>query len=105
MFCRTCKVYADVGYGSYTTWLDECRSTQEFDKRVAQNPQLGELAKNVRVRLFLSSHDGHDVSSYNEDCTDIRQGRVYGMGSYGAESSYVIVGNSDDGWSESKWPS
>lgn len=98
MYCRTCKAFAYVGYGSGSTWLDGCKTLAEFNKRVTESPHLGTLRKNLLVRDFLALHDGHEVGSVSEDWTDAREGRVYELGSYGSSTNHVIIGSVSDGW-------
>lgn len=98
-YCRTCKTWTYLGYGSCGSWLDGARSLAEYDRIVARGDN-GNLIKNRNMRACLMKHDGHDVSSYSEDWTYEKGGRVFMVGSYGTETTDPIVGNAEDGWTE-----
>lgn len=66
-FCRTCKKQHYLGYGSYGTWLDDCKTLEQFDARVARNPELGTLFKNQNVRKCLVEHAGHEYETHSND--------------------------------------
>lgn len=62
LICDDCNVYQYNGYGSYSSWLDFCKSVEEFDAEVEKSPSFGELNKNKNVRAFLEAHPGHEIS-------------------------------------------
>jgi hypothetical protein len=62
--CQTCRVYADLGYGSYATWLDGYTTVAAFD--AAPEEHRG-LEKNQNFRAFLAQHEGHLIVQWNED--------------------------------------
>lgn len=67
--CRTCKVYQDNGYGSYTTWMDYYKTVPDFDAEVARlGLTVGKLGRNDNVRAFLVAHEGHDIDWTSGDC-------------------------------------
>ena len=98
MYCSDCKVSMDAGYGSCGTWLDGCRTVEEFDSAVAREPHLGTIEKNIKVRAFLVAHAGHDLGAVSANWSYQEKGRTYLDGPYGAKTDTPIIGNADDGW-------
>lgn len=71
-YCRTCKVYTDLPYGSYR-YLDE-RRRQHIPK----------------------GHQTHDTIEYSSDwCYGIEGGVLYAMGPYGTRGDVLIDFNKD----------
>jgi hypothetical protein len=101
-YCRTCKVEIYLGYGSSTTWLDGCCTSEEYRQRVAVDPNLDELAKNQNVHKALQAHQGHDIGTYSEDWTYTRDGKVYGQFSLDEKSDPILV-DRDDTWTRENW--
>lgn len=91
-YCKTCRTSYYVGYGSYTTWLDDCRSVAEYDAKAGE---WGDRKKNVNVRAFLVEHEGHDFQSHSGDWAHVRDGNLYTeTGPYGADE-LAIAGVGD----------
>jgi hypothetical protein len=85
-YCKTCRKYYNLGYGSYRSWLDDCRSVAEFDTRAAAQPDIATLRKNINMRQCLVEHDGHDIETHSEDWAHISKGNLYTeTGVYGAD--------------------
>ena len=63
--CRTCKVSYSLGYGCYSTWLDnDANSVEEYD--VLDSPHK-EMDKNQNFRTCLEEHQDHDWTLWSED--------------------------------------
>lgn len=77
-YCSTCKHEYYLGYGSYGTWLDHCRSVEEYDKFAAAAPDSATLAKNINVRRCLEEHAGHDFCCQSSDWTHAHHGKLCG---------------------------
>jgi hypothetical protein len=70
----------------------------QFDKAVAESPDLGARAKNQKVREALVRHAGHDFMTQSSDWTHTHPGKLCGeFGSYGA---CVTLIDDFDEWTE-----
>lgn len=87
--CRTCRVTANMGYGSYTTWVTE-RTLEAFQAVIARAPDLLDRAKNQHISDFLTKHQGHDVYPINWDYHRARGGALVSeTGFYGADEMVI----------------
>ena len=101
-YCKTCKVAIYLGYGSASTWADDCASTAEFDARVVADPALGTLKKNQNMRTCLEQHAGHTVMTHSSDWTHPHNGKLCGeFGSYG--SCVTLIDDYDQWTHEDLW--
>ena len=63
--CRTCKKNISLGYGSYTTWLDnDAKTVAEYDALPDTNK---DIQKNKNFRKTLAEHEDHDWTLWSED--------------------------------------
>lgn len=62
-YCQTCKVQYYLGYGSYGTWLDHCKTTKEIDN----HPDKLVIEKNQKMRKALEYHEGHEFLTVSGD--------------------------------------
>lgn len=91
-YCKTCKVAHYLGYGSYGTWLDDCRTVEEYDEKAVGD--LGERAKNRNVRKALEQHTGHDFMTHSSDWTRVHAGKLL----YDAGYSEPVLIDDYDQW-------
>ena len=77
--CHTCKKDYDLGYGSYTTWLDDIGTLAEYEK--LRSPDK-DLIKNKRFYQCLKAHGGHDFNSWSNDWCSERNGDLVIDGIY-----------------------
>lgn len=61
--CMDCKVVVFLGYGSYSTWLDDRRTVAEFDAA----PGFQRIPKNAAWRAFLVEHGAHYIKLWSSD--------------------------------------
>jgi hypothetical protein len=76
-YCRTCRTEYYLGYGSYSSWLDRCKTLHEYDE-AAQQTGNGDLLKNANLRKCLAEHEGHQYETHSGDWTYQRDGVLYG---------------------------
>ena len=78
--CKDCKKNYYLGYGSYSSWLDDVKTVVEYDALSDENKQL---AKNINYRRCLGEHEGHDWVNWSTDWCYEKNGNLYAGGGYG----------------------
>jgi len=76
--CKDCKKNYYLGYGSYTTWLDNAKTVAEYD---ALPDDKKHIFKNINYRRCLGEHEGHDWVSWSSDWCYEENGNLYVDGS------------------------
>lgn len=103
--CHTCKKAYDLGYGSYSSWLYEAKTLDEYDA-LPDKEGYKDRQKNKNIRQCLVEHQGHDFTHFCDDDTwmDEKTGDLLMQGGYSPCIVYVEkfkeyeqIGM-DDGW-------
>ena len=72
--CKTCKVNISLGYGCYSTWLDnDAKTVAEYDALEDDNKHL---PKNKAFRQALVEHEEHDWFLWSEDWYSTYRGKL-----------------------------
>ena len=89
--CYTCKTNYNLGYASYTSWLDYSKTLAEYD---AIDSPLKKRACNKNFRKILAEHEDHDWIMWFEDyCSHDSKTDRLEMGGFGPMPVTVLAEN------------
>jgi hypothetical protein len=94
-YCLDCKKYYYLGYGSYSTWLDDAKNVAGWEAAAALRPDVATLAKNQNMLACLRAHEQHNFQIHSNDWAREVNGNL--VGELGPMGSDVVL-FSLDGW-------
>ena len=87
--CVTCRQTYNLGYGSYTSWVDGTDSLKTYADFESLDSPHKTLLKNQNFGRCLQIHEGHDWLTWSYDYCSEENGDLYITAGYGHEELFI----------------